>query len=236
MRWWSKSFPLFGGFVLLLAGSAPGLGNDSTAEMGAGGLTMVRNWDVRIEKEDLYISPEKVKVDYVFRNTAKVPKEFLIAFPMPDLDPDFYIEGDIGIPDYNSDNLLGFSVTIDGVAVEPKIDMRALSYGVDVTETVKAAGLPVNPLSEATRKAVQALEPVKRAELAAKGIVFDDGSGPLPSWTLKSTYYWMQSFPPDKPVSVSHKYTPGTGSGFYYPGALDEGGYRGRYCIDDGTQ
>ena len=227
---------LFGGVAaLLLLGAATSLANDSTAEMGAGGLTMVRNWDVRMEKEDLYISPEKVTVDYVFRNTAKVPKHFLVAFPMPDIEPEFYIEGDIGIPNYNSDNLLGFSVTVDGAAVEPNIEMRALTYGIDVTDTIKSAGLPLNPLSDATRKAVQAVEPAIRENLTAKGIIFDDGSGPVPSWTLKSTYYWMQNFPPDKPVQVSHSYTPGTGSGFYYFGALDEGGYRDRYCIDSGT-
>ncbi|MBL8908380.1 MAG: DUF4424 domain-containing protein [Rhizobiales bacterium] len=231
-----NAITLMGGVAaLLFASSMPGHGNDSTAEMGAGGLTMVRNFDVRMEKEELYISPEKVTVDYVFRNTAKDAREFLVAFPMPDIEPDAYIESDIGIPNTNSDNLLGFSVTIDGAAVEPKIDMRALSYGVDVTETIRSAGLPLNPISEATRKAVQALDPERREALAAEGIVYDDGSGPIPSWTLKSTYYWMQSFPPDRPVRVSHKYTPGTGSGFYYPGALDEGGYRDRYCIDKGT-
>ncbi len=203
--------------------------------MGAGGLTMVRNFDVRMEKEDLYISPDKVTVDYVFRNTAKARKEFLVAFPMPDIDPDFYIEGDIGIPNYNSDNLLGFTVTVDGTPIEPNIDMRALSYGVDVTDIVKSAGLPLNPLAEDTRNAVKALAPAKRDELEARGIVYDDGNGPLPSWTLKSTYYWMQGFPPDKPVKVSHSYTPATGSGFYYSGALDEGGYRDRYCIDTNT-
>lgn len=220
--------------VLLFIG-VPAAANDSTAEMGAGGLTMVRNWDMRMEKEDLYISPEKVTVDYVFRNTAKVPKEFLIAFPMPDIEPEAYIESDIGIPNTNSDNLLDFTVTVDGATIEPKIDMRALTYGVDVTDTIKTAGLPLNPLAETTRNAVKALAPETRDQLAAKGIIFDDGSGPVPSWTLKSSYYWMQSFPPDTPVHVSHKYTPGTGSGFYYPGALDEGGYRDRYCIDSGT-
>ncbi|MFO0990905.1 MAG: DUF4424 family protein [Hyphomicrobiales bacterium] len=226
---------LSGAIAILVLAAVPAAANDSTAEMGAGGLTMVRNWDVRMEKEDLYISPEKVTVDYIFRNMAKVPKEFLVAFPMPDLEPDAYIESDIGIPNYNSDNLLGFTVTVDGAAIEPKIDMRALSYGVDVTDTVKAAGLPLNPLAEATRDAVKALPAEARDQLAAKGIIFDDGSGAVPSWTLKSSYYWMQSFPPDTPVHVSHSYTPGTGSGFYYPGALDEGGYRDRYCVDSGT-
>ena len=230
-----RAFWLGGAIAILVLAGVPAAANDSTAEMGAGGLTMVRNWDVRMEKEDLYISPEKVTVDYIFRNTAKANKEFLVAFPMPDLEPDAYIESNIGIPNTNSDNLLGFTVTVDGATIEPKIDMRASSYGVDVTDTIKAAGLPLNPLAEATRNSVKALPPETRDQLAAKGIIFDDGSGPVPSWTLKSSYYWMQSFPPDTPVHVSHTYTPGTGSGFYYPGALDEGGYRARYCIDNGT-
>ena len=235
-RYRAGILPVSAAFALLLAGAGAALANNSTAEMGAGGLVMVRNFDVKMEKEDLYISPEKVTVNYIFRNTANAPMEYLIAFPMPDLDPDFYIEGDIGIPNRDNDNLMGFTVTADGAAITPKIEMRALSYGIDVTEEIKAAGLSLNPIAEATWKAVASLDPAKRAPLQARGIVYDDGSAIVPSWTLRSTYYWMQTFPPGKTINVSHSYTPGTGSGFYYAGALDEGGYRHRYCIDEGTE
>jgi hypothetical protein len=96
--------------------------------------------------------------------------------------------------------------------------------------------VPLNPLSDAARKAVAALDQSTKSTLQAKGIVFDDGSGAMPSWSLRSTYYWMQKFPPNTPVRAAHDYVPGTGSGFYYAGALDEGGYRDRYCIDAGTE
>jgi hypothetical protein len=227
---------LAAGALVLFGLWQPAAANDSTAEMGAGGLVMVRNWDIKMESEELYISPDKVSVDYVFRNSTKAPKEYLVAFPMPDLEPDRYIEGDIGIPNRNSDNLLDFKLTIDGAAATPQIELRALSYGLDVTNELSALGVPLNPLSDAARNAVTALDTATRATLQAKGIIFDDGSGPMPSWSLRSTYYWMQKFPPNTPVRVSHVYVPGTGSGFYYAGALDEGGYRDRYCIDATTE
>ena len=164
-------FRLAAGALALFATSLwqPAAANDSTAEMGAGGLVMVRNWDIKMESEELSISPDKVSVDYVFRNTANAPKEYLVAFPMPDIEPDLYIEGDIGIPNRNSDNLLDFKLTIDGVAVTPQIELRALSYGLDVTRELTAIGVPLNPLSDAARKAVAGTRCGNEIDACGKG-------------------------------------------------------------------
>src|SRR5262245_23888393 len=95
------------------------LANDSSAEMGAGGIELVRNDWVSITKENLYISPTEVRVDYVFESSADEAHDYLIAFPMPDIRPIDYLEGDLGIPNRESDNFLNFTVTADGKPVTP---------------------------------------------------------------------------------------------------------------------
>jgi hypothetical protein len=65
---------------------APVLANDSIAELGAGGIVLSRSDVVAMEKEDLFISMEKVEVDYVFRNQSDEDVNAVVAFPMPDIE------------------------------------------------------------------------------------------------------------------------------------------------------
>ena len=41
--------------------------NDSTAELGVGGLQLVRNYSIELLSEELYLSPTEVRVSYRFR-------------------------------------------------------------------------------------------------------------------------------------------------------------------------
>ncbi|TIU61050.1 MAG: DUF4424 domain-containing protein, partial [Mesorhizobium sp.] len=66
----------------------PAFANDSIAELGTGGLILSRSDAVAMESEDLYISPEKVTVDYVFRNNTDKDVDAIVAFPMPDIEGD----------------------------------------------------------------------------------------------------------------------------------------------------
>ncbi|TIT62302.1 MAG: DUF4424 domain-containing protein, partial [Mesorhizobium sp.] len=50
----------------LALSAAPALANDSVAELGTGGLILSRSDAVAMQSEDLFISPQKVTVDYVF--------------------------------------------------------------------------------------------------------------------------------------------------------------------------
>ncbi len=52
-------------FVLM---SDVSLANMTIAAIGAGGLEPVKNENISIEREDLYISPELIKVRYLFKN------------------------------------------------------------------------------------------------------------------------------------------------------------------------
>ena len=65
--------------------AASALANDTTAELKTGGLEYTRSDSISMEQETLYISPKRVQVDYVFRNTSDKPVETYVAFPMPDI-------------------------------------------------------------------------------------------------------------------------------------------------------
>lgn len=98
------------GLVICLS-STTALANDSVATLDAGGIVLGKSDDIVMEKEDLLISEDKIRVSYVFRNTSKKPIETRIAFPVPEFPAK--PEGDIGL-DTESKNPMDFSVTIEG--------------------------------------------------------------------------------------------------------------------------
>ena len=59
-------------------------------------------------------------------------------------------------------------------------------------------------------------------------------------WTVKNTYYWEQTFPPGKIVTVEHTYAPVVGGSFWYdekftPETLAKHDLFKDFCIDQGT-
>ena len=234
--------------ILLAAGcvgiAAPALANDSIAGLGAGGIMLGRTDDIAMESEDLFISMDEVKVDYVFRNQTDKDFETIVAFPMPDIEanPNTMPQ----LPDDASDNFLGFAVAVDGAPVKAELEQRAEAVGVDVTALLKAQGVPANPFAKPVFAALEKLPEAVAADWIDRGMIvietYDDGSGwknvRTPVWTLKSTYWWRTRFPAGKPVRVAHHYRPSVGAsvglsfysgdGFHDPYAE----YKQKYCID----
>lgn len=215
--------------------ASPASANDSIAKLGAGGLILVQADTITMESEDLYVSPSAIRVEYRFRNNAAEDKTHLVAFPMPLIEPIDYLESDISVPERQKDNFMNFAVSVAGVAVTPQIEIRALTGGLDITGKLAALAIPLNPLAEAAAKALNAVPKEKLSELLVMGAVRDAGDGFQPSWTLKSTYYWLQTFPAGQTIAVAHSYTPAVGLAFFYDMALAEPGYVDRFCIDAAT-
>ncbi|SIR09298.1 protein of unknown function [Rhizobium sp. RU20A] len=231
----------------LLLASTSARANDTLAELHTGGLVFMRSDAVEMAKEDLFISPTEIRVEYVFRNATDADVDSIVAFPMPDIQGS--MEGDFNVDTLHADNFLGFSTTQDGAPIKPELQQRATVFGIDVTADLKAEGIPLMPYGEATAGALTKLSPEKTADWVSRGIVmkneWDDGSGVLkselvPIWKLSSVYYWRTRFPAGKTVSVKHTYTPSVGgtAGISF---LDEGKptpdataeYRRKYCMDE---
>ena len=197
---------------------APAAANDSTAELTTGGLVFARTPDVEMRAEDLFISEKEVRVRYRFFNASPSDVTSLVAFPMPDVvweGPDV----NIAIPSDDPENFLDFHTLADGRAVAAKIEQKVIANGVDQTARLRALGVPLAPQRAPATAALDALPPAKQAELLDLKMAtpddYDVGKGMehhlAPNWTLKSTYFWRQTFPAGREIVIEHRYRPSVG-------------------------
>jgi hypothetical protein len=237
------------GLAALIA--AVGLGtiavaNDSSAELATGGLVLTKNPAIEMRSEDLFISTKAVRVHYVFANTSAKDVTILVAFPLPDIT----IEGpddNIVVPTDSPTNLLGFVTTVDGRPVQAQVEQKALKNGADITAYLKRLGVPLAPHLQSTNAVLDKLPKAAQDALVAKSLAipddYDDGHGMehhlTATWTLKTTYYWQQTFPAGRTLDVEHNYTPSVGgtAGTMWgdPTFVGQALYtqgRAQYCID----
>ncbi len=221
--------------------------NDSAAELATGGLVLTKNPAIEMRAEDLFISTKAVRVHYVFANTSTQAVTILVAFPMPDVTingPD----DNIVVPTKSPTNLLGFVTTVDGQPVQAQLEQKALKNGADITAYLNGLGVPLAPHLQSTNAGLDKLPKATQDALVANGLAipddYDAGHGMehhlSASWTLKTTYYWRQTFPAGKSITVEHNYTPSVGGTagtewgeptFVGSGLYTQG--RQKYCIDD---
>lgn len=238
-----KRFVVLG---LLLAASLPVLANDTSAVLTTGGLEFVINDDIIMESEELFISKDEIRVVYQFRNETADDQNVLVAFPMPDLVPEFH--SIVSFPTGPDDNLFEFQTTLNGEPVDAELHEYAFALGVDRTETIKQLGLPVVSFTDKAIDAVNALSDEDKARLLHLGMLgvdeFDDGTGWQrqfnPAWTYRAAYTWEASFPAGETVTVEHRYKPSvggtTGVGFLYEpsdGYDLASEYKTKYCTDE---
>ena len=225
----------------------PSRANDSVAHLGAGGLVLARSADIEMRSEDLYISFDRIHVRYRFFNRSNRDIETLVAFPMPDLKPTH--EGnDYSLPTDDPRNFLAFRTTVDGVPVLADLQQKVFALGIDRTDEMIDLALPFAPHLQQTMTALDQLHPDHQKRLQKLGLVkaeyWDVGQGLerhlMPTWTLKSTFYWTQIFPANTEVRIEHEYQPSVGAS-----AMSMIGYAGAefpsdsemvkdYCIDEG--
>jgi len=237
-------------FFFLFAASlalsvSPAFANDSTAELRTGGLDFVQNDNVEMRSEDLSVSTEQIHVTYHFFNKSDQPVTNLVAFPMPDITIDGP-DDNIAVSTDDPVNFLHFTTTANGQPVAAQVEQKVLAKGIDRTAILMQLGIPLAPQLKATYDALDALPKGKWQSLIDLGLAaintYGTGPGPEmtdhlePRWTLKTTYYWQQTFPPQKDLVIQHQYTPSVGSS---AGSLigtslasDDKGYTAKYCID----
>jgi hypothetical protein len=236
-----------GAVAVLCMLAAPALANDSTAELGTGGLDFVQNDKVEMRSEQLFVSTAQIRVTYHFFNKSDQAVSSLVAFPMPDItiaDQDT----NIAVPTEDPVNLLGFSTQANGQPVQTQVEQKAVAKGIDRTEMIKALSVPLAPQLKATYDALDALPKEKWQNLVDLGIAEIVEYGTTadmkmqqhlePRWTLKTTYYWQQNFPPQQELVIEHQYKPSVGSSagsiVGSPYSHDLRDYTAKYCMDAG--
>ena len=218
--------------AILATLAAPAAANDSTAQLGAGGLQLVRNDAIEILSEDLYVSTTEVRVAYRFRNTTDAPVTYIVAFPLPVIDAILPEAMNIMLPDAASENFVGFTVTVDGKPVTPMIESRVTALGIDRTEVVRGYGLPLNPIAEGLYQTLERAPEPEKQELNQLGLIYIDPYNVEAAWKLETTFYWEQTFPPGEELAIEHSYRPVTGYGFFGDWVFKEPTYKSKYCID----
>jgi hypothetical protein len=232
---------------ILLAGGA--FANDGYAELGIGGLVLKNTEAISMDKEDLFISAEQIRVDYVMTNSTNKEVEALVMFPLPDIVlPDHYDSVD-GFPDFATQ--LKFETKIDGKPFPIVLQQRAVVGEVDITDALLKAGLPLNGITDDFAKLVFALPMRVRKDLIKLGALerLTDEAGneiPYPSdyaisprWSVRSIMTRKQVFAAGKSVKVSHRYVPvagGSVGGNLNPEFRKEDSTKetvAKYCIED---
>jgi len=214
----------------------PAIANDSTAEMGAGGLVLLKTDAIDMVSEDLYISPDAVRVRYVFHNRTDKDVRTVVAFPMPD---ETLAERDYGDVAYPHD----FVTRVAGKTVTMALEEKATLNGKD--HTAMLAALKV-PLADDPDTRLDQLGKADQDRLLALGLATQEGGESpgakrhlMAAWTVKRTYHWTQLFPAGRDLAIEHNYAPGTGGSVGTP--LTMAGFRGdaegkayiaRYCAD----
>lgn len=245
--------------VTLWAGVANA--NDGVGGITNSGLVFGSTDAVAMEKENLFLSIDEIRVDYEFRNVTDEDVALLVAFPIPPVSLILPEYGDFAIAydAMKNPNFMGFTVTVDGKPVAFETEVKAYMVpawdssesepparqfdepGEDITAVLASYNIPVTYDPAGVMAALNALPKAKRDALVARGIIAlaDDGSVQPPSWSIGWRHYWTQEFPAGSVVRISHRYAPVNPASIYVWTDEEETEYdisgRMEYCIDDGT-
>lgn len=224
---------------------SPAHANDSEAEIGIGGLVLLKQSDaIVMEAEDLYISEKLVRVRYRYRNVTDKPVSTTVAFPTPAQPRGFSDRWyDLETPNDFSD--FGFATRIDGQPVQRRRIDRAMIGQRDVTERLRELGWPLYWMNEnGSSDLVEAMDEKQRKQFAAEGLITEEEMfdyRPMPAWDLVTYFVREQVFPANATVTVEHEYVPmvgGSVGGALYAATRKDSPeilevYRDEYCVDD---
>jgi Domain of unknown function (DUF4424) len=234
--------------------------NDSSSELAAGGLVLVKTDAIAMQREDLTLSPGEVHVRYEMRNDQRKAVTLRVAFPMPEVPVDApagmeiadaagkTLAHNIAMPDYDPPNFMGFGVSVDGQTIEPDVEIRAdLPNGRNIVNDLRDIGgwsLVLHPRTYDNDPSPRSISdrdigPSMVRQLRALGAVDGDDAAGTPIWKTRITFHWLQIFKPGVTI-VEHDYRPILG---HFMFRRDNGKWRGAadgdpdkfeatYCID----
>jgi hypothetical protein len=229
-------------FAFALLAPSIARADDSSAQLGAGGLVLTHSDSIRMAAEDLRISPRDVSARFRFENDGKSDIDTIVAFPLPDIDTSRFSEEPLGQTTKDPLNFVGFTVMGDGKRITFQTEQRAFYKSRDVTEIIKRAGVPLNIVDPGFTKALDGLSPANRKLLESADLAdHESGSYEHPHWTVRTRFWWRQHFPAGRTVTLDEHYHPVTGQSLFGADELKSQGENGRYwsktyCIDPGTR
>ena len=230
-------------FTLLIAITAT-QANDSAGYVGTGGVEYIKNKNISMHSEDLYVSKEQIRVNYEFKNLSNKDITETILFPMPAV-PSF-IDSDYADTTATYDD---FQVLVNGKSIIPQLHVRTFmrpiiikdgdktlaDASVDTTHIFKECGISKAEMMTPwtyqfdTEVINQQLLDCNNKKLDQ---FIDDKDDPsYLFWDSQIIYSWEQTFKANTITKIKHTYTPLVGGSVY----LDEEQYAD-FCVDRSTQ
>jgi hypothetical protein len=202
--------------MIILALFVPGAwaraaADDTEAAIAAGGIRLLKDARISMEKERLIIGEKKVIVEYEFLNETDKDIAAEVAFPVP-----YFCDGsgDCGPPSFAD-----FRVWIEGTEVKYSKLTRAFLKDHDYSDLLTKLGVDaasyghfdfqkwINGKSQ--ENDITRLSEKSRQELIEPGLI--DTIDLSPKWNVEDLYHWTQAFPARKIVHVRHEYQPQLG-------------------------
>ena len=218
----------------LLIAAAAAQANDSTGFVETGGIQYLKNPHIEMQREDLYISQQQIRVSYTFKNNSAQDITETVLFPLPEIPatPDGDFADTAGL-------INSFRIWADGKAVKPQIHVLAFFEAkdgkkLDMTAKLKQCGLSdIELMAPWTNKydhekvsaKINACLTPQAAKLKLKS---DDDISNL--WSTQIVYSWKQTFKAGKTTEIKHQYTPLLGGSFLIPPAEPEKYTRACQC------
>ena len=217
--------------------------NDSTGYVGTGGVEYLKNKNISMHSEDLYISKEEVRVNYEFKNLSNKDITETVLFPMPAV-PSF-TDSDYADTSATYDK---FQVWANGKPITPDQHVRTFMYpiiikngeknyaekAIDTTNLFKACGISdAQMMSPWTYRFDTDDINQRLLDCKSKALdrFLDDREDLDILWDSQVIYSWKQTFKANTITKVKHTYKPLVGGSV----DLDSGQY-GDFCVDDLTQ
>lgn len=211
--------------------------NDSAASIGAGGIQFEKTKGLVMEKENLFISKDLVKVAYVFKNITDKDIMIEVFFPLP-------VQSDVSAqdswdkeiladmvsstkrinPEHDTSQYLerapfnNFSLMVNGQKRPFKTQTRALQKGEDITSLFKKNNLPISPVLATCAYAMDEHDDKacgKRLKRYKELALLSPNNKVL--WEKQVHYHWTQTFPKGQKTHIEHSYRPARGSFFLQP-------------------
>ena len=150
--------------------------DDSFFAVGTGGLVFQKTDGVAMQREDLFLSPDEVRVRYEMRNAGTAPVSGHVAFPLPAVYAgDNHYQASNIIPDDATPGFLHFTLLVDGQPKQTSMRVWATLAGRDVTTLLAQNGLGIRTLKLRPQIDPASLPPGALARLKAAGALSDEG-------------------------------------------------------------
>jgi hypothetical protein len=225
--------------TIAIAAAATGvLANDTMTTLGAGGLVPVKSSAIVMESEELEISIHKVSVAYRFRNETDRDIDATVAFPLPALLGGALENEPMRLPAKDPVNFMDFRVMDGDKPVAVKAEVRAFQEAREVTDRVKALGLPMSVADKSMEGALRKLSAQQRAALVKDELIecYDERTASercAAMWETRIQYYWTQRFPARGAVTLRQSYQPVVG-GSYMVASMASPSSKQEHCVGQG--